>query len=114
MSYFRVLARADVFSGGVFMKQGKTMEMGELVKLYLLQTGLMGPFKEREACRLWPEVVGRLVASRTTRVWMEKGVMRVRFSSAVVRQEVALVKEGVMEALNERLGGRVVRDIVLY
>jgi predicted nucleic acid-binding Zn ribbon protein len=94
------------------MKQGKTLRLDELVNLYLKQSGLDRRYKEMEACRLWPEVVGRAIAGYTREVSLEGGTLLVRFTSAVARHEIMMVKEGVMQALNDRLGERVVTDLV--
>jgi predicted nucleic acid-binding Zn ribbon protein len=94
------------------MKQAKTRKLDELVNLYLKQAGLDRKFKEMEACRAWPEVVGQAIAARTTEVSAHDGRLFVRFSSPVVRNEMAMVKEGVIKVLNERLGGDVVREII--
>ncbi|MDR2130218.1 MAG: DUF721 domain-containing protein [Odoribacteraceae bacterium] len=94
------------------MKQAKTQKLDELVALYLKQTGLDRKFKEMEACRVWPEVVGQAIATRTREVTMTGGKLFVRFTSSVVRSEMAMVKEGVIRALNDRLGEDVVTDII--
>jgi hypothetical protein len=86
--------------------------MDELVNLYLKEAGLDRRFREMEACRVWPEVVGSVIAARSVEVNVVRGKLFVRFTSAVVRQEVMMVKEGVIRALNERLGATVVTDIV--
>lgn len=95
------------------MKQGKTLPIDELVELYLKQSGLYRQFKEREACSLWNEVVGQMIASRTRKVSISNGVLFVSFTSSVVRNEIMMVKEGVIQALNARLGECIVKDIVM-
>ena len=44
---------------------------------------------------------------------MADGRLFVSFSSAVVRSEMALVKEGLMRALNDRVGSAVVKEIII-
>ena len=46
-------------------------------------------------------------------VSMADGRLFVSFSSAVVRSEMALVKEGLMRALNDRVGSAVVKEIII-
>ena len=95
------------------MKQGKTLPIDELVELYLKETGLYQKFKEREVCNMWKEVVGQMIASRTRKVSMSNGVLFFSFTSSVVRYEIMMVKEGVIQALNARLGECIVKDIVI-
>ena len=95
------------------MKEGKVKRIDELVGQVLRQMGLEQRFKEQEVCEVWAEVVGHAIASRTTGVSMADGRVVVSFSSAVVRSEMAVVKEGLMRALNDRVGSAVVKEIII-
>ena len=89
------------------------MKMDELMRLYLKQMGLTQRFKEREVCQLWPEVVGGMIASKTKNLRMVDGKLFVRFSSSVVKNEILLVKEGLLKALNDRVGEGVVKELIV-
>ena len=95
------------------MKQGKTLTMDELVNLYLEQMGLSRQFKEREVCQVWPDVVGGMIASRTKSVSISEGRLFVAFTSAVVRNEIMMVKDGLIKALNDKLGEQIIKGIVI-
>ncbi|MDR2413806.1 MAG: DUF721 domain-containing protein [Odoribacteraceae bacterium] len=94
------------------MKQAKTLKLEELMGLYLKQTGLDRKFKEMEACLAWPEVVGRVIAAYTDEVKLIDGKLFVRFTSPVVKNEMSMLKEGVLKALNDQIGEQVVKDII--
>lgn len=96
------------------MKQGKTLTMDELVNLYLEQMGLSRQFKEREVCQVWPDVVGGMIASRTKSLRISEGKVFVSFTFSVVKNEILMVKEGLIKALNDRVGDNVVKDIVVF
>lgn len=96
------------------MKQGKTLTMDELVNLYLEKMGLSRQFKEREVGQVWPEVVGGMIASRTKSLRVSEGKIFVSFTSSVVKNEILMVKEGLIKALNDRVGSEIVKDIVVY
>lgn len=95
------------------MKEGKAKGIDELVWKVLRQMGLEQRFKEQEVCDVWQEVVGPAFASRTRKVSMADGRLFVVFDSAVVRNEILLVKEGLMRALNDRVGSGVVKEIII-
>ena len=94
------------------MRQARTWKIDELVKLYLKRSGIGTKLKEMEAREAWPVVVGQAIAGYTSDVEMKDGRMVVRLTSAVVRNELGMVKEGIIRALNDRLGEEVVQDIV--
>jgi predicted nucleic acid-binding Zn ribbon protein len=64
-----------------------------------------------EVQRAWPEAAGPAFASRSEPVSEQAGVVRVACSSSVWAQELDLMSEGVLAALNERLGRPVVKRL---
>lgn len=96
------------------MKQGKTLTMDELVELYLEEMGLSRQFKEREVCQVWSDVVGGMIASRTKSMRISDGKVFVSFTSSVVKNEILMVKEGLIKALNDRVGSDIVKDIIVF
>ncbi len=95
------------------MKEGKTKRIDELVDQVLEGMGLYQKFKEHEVCTVWPEVVGQMIASRTKGLEVVDGKLFVTFTSAVVKHEILLVKEGLVRALNDRVGREVIREIII-
>lgn len=95
------------------MKEGKTKPIDELVAQVLRQMGLEQKFKEYEVRQIWPEVVGQMIASRTKSLEVREGKLFVTFTSAVVRNEIMMVKEGLTKALNDRVGAEVIQEIVI-
>lgn len=95
------------------IRENRTQKIDGLVEAVLKQMGLYQQYKEREICNIWPEVVGQMIASRTKSVSMTNGRLLVAFSSAVVRNEIMMVKEGLIKALNDKLGEQIVKEIVI-
>ena len=96
------------------IRDNKTQKIDELVEAVLKQMGLYQKFKEREVCNVWPEVVGQMIASRTKSLRISEGKVFVSFTSSVVKNEILMVKEGLIKALNDRVGDNVVKDIVVF
>lgn len=88
--------------------------MEELITLYLKQMGLARQFKEREVCQIWSEVVGKMIASRTKSLHVSNGKLLVSFTSSVVKNEILMVKEGLIKALNDRIGETIIKDIIAF
>lgn len=95
------------------IRDNKTQKIDELVEAVLKQMGLYQKFKEREVCNIWSEVVGQMIASRTKSVSVSDGRLFVVFSSAVVKNEIMMVKEGLIRALNDKLGEQIIKDIII-
>ena len=95
------------------MKEGKTKKIDELVDQVLKGLGIYNQYKEQEIFVVWPEVVGKMIADRTQKLEMVNGKLFVSFASAVVRNEILMVKEGLIKALNERMGQEIVKEIII-
>lgn len=95
------------------MREGKIQKIDELVDQILEEAGITQRFKEHEVCAVWPEVVGGMIASRTKEIRVADGRLFVAFTSAAVRNEILMVREGLTKALNDRVGREVIREIVI-
>lgn len=95
------------------MKEGKTKKIDELVIQVLRGMGLEQKFKEHEICRIWPEVVGQMIASRTKSLHVIEGKLFVTFTSSVVKNEILMVREGLTKALNDKVGAEVIKEIII-
>jgi hypothetical protein len=89
------------------------LPLSEVVRAELNTLGLSERLREAEIWRLWPEIVGPAIAFRATPLRIIRGVLTVAVSSGPWKQELAFLKMTMIEKLNNRLGGEVVRDIVL-
>lgn len=95
------------------INQGKTLKLDQLVDMVLKQAGLYRGYKECEVTRIWPEVVGKMIASKTKNLHIKEGKLWVTFTSSVVKNEMMMVKEGLLTALNEKVGEQVVKEIII-
>ena len=85
----------------------------DVVREELSALGLSDRLKEAEIWRLWPEIVGQTIASRAMPLRIIKGTLTVAVSSGPWKQELTFLKTAMIEKLNARLGGVIVREIVL-
>lgn len=89
------------------------LPLSDVVRAELNTLGLAERLREAEIWRLWPEIVGPAIATRAMPLRIIKGVLTVAVSSGPWKQELSFLKVAMIEKLNNRLGGDVVRDILL-
>lgn len=73
---------------------------------------LRGKFEETSMVALWPELMGRAVANRTTQIYVHQKKLFVRIESSVIKNELLMVRTGIIQKLNERAGSEVITEIV--
>ena len=84
----------------------------------IFQEGLKGSgfaerLREAGIWSIWTDVVGATVASRAQPLRIINGTLTVAVSSGPWMQELTFLKGMMKQKLNDRLGGEVVRNIVL-
>lgn len=75
-------------------------EMGELVSQMKVE-------------RTYRALVGDLISRLTSSIVFTDGTLRLRLLSAALRQEITMRRESLRAAINEHLGGEVVKKIVV-
>jgi hypothetical protein len=61
----------------------------------------------------WNEVLGNNVARATTKLFIKNRVLFVYLKSPVVRNELMMLKTGIIKSLNEKVGEKIIDDIVI-
>ena len=95
------------------MRRSRTQKIEELVKLVLKEQGLDVKLKELELIKAWENVIGTNVANATTDLYIKNRKLFVHVRSSIVRNELMLIKTGLILALNKEVEGKIIDDIVI-
>lgn len=68
---------------------------------------------EKRVTKGWYEVLGEGVAEYTSNVYFNRGVLIVYLKSSVLRAELMMNKQGLIDKLNEHAEMNIIRDIHL-
>jgi chromosome condensin MukBEF MukE localization factor len=88
----------------ITLKEGIT----KLLSVYRLK----GKFDETSVLALWPEIMGKAVANRTTQIYIAHKKLFVRIESSVIKNDLLMIRTGIIQTLNERAGSEVITEIV--
>lgn len=73
---------------------------------------LRGKYDETGVVAHWPDLMGKAIANRTTQIYVSNKKLFVRLESSVIKNELLMVKTGIIQKLNERAGSDVINEIV--
>jgi len=93
-------------------KWDTSKRLSEVVMEYMRDSNLSKAMLENRAISLWQAVVGPTAQRTTKRVYMNDGTMVVEMTSSVVRHELLMLKNHIINRLNEAIGEKVVQDII--
>jgi predicted nucleic acid-binding Zn ribbon protein len=94
------------------MRRSNTQTLGEVIREYLKTLDIENKLNEVRLIDSWPEIVGTVLAKRTSRLNIKNRVLFVSTLSSVVRSELLLIRQGLVKALNEKAGASVIDEIV--
>jgi predicted nucleic acid-binding Zn ribbon protein len=95
------------------MRKSNTQPLGEVIHDYLKALDIDNKLQEIRLIDSWPKVVGIAVAKKTDRLFIKNKVLFVYLNSSIVRSELLRIREGLIKALNDQAGIKLIEDIVL-
>ncbi|KAA6334243.1 hypothetical protein EZS27_017422 [termite gut metagenome] len=93
------------------MKRKNVEHIGKLVYQFLRQEGLETPLYEQRLIDSWNKL-SPAITSYTKELYIRNQILYVHLTSAVLRQELIMNREALVRHLNERVGARVITNIV--
>ena len=81
----------------------------EFVETNKLETGL----NKVNVADAWAKLMGNGVNNYTTAVMLEKETLHVQLSSSVLREELGYGKEKIIRMLNEEIGKKIIKKLIL-
>lgn len=94
------------------MRRSYYRPISEVIKEYLEDLKLTNKLKEYEAIKLWEELLGKSVASRTKEIKIKDGTLYVKIGSTLVKQELLMIKDSIIQKINDKIGDEIVNNIV--
>jgi hypothetical protein len=95
------------------MKRNQTVTLKEALALYIEGLKIKGKLDEVGLVSSWEKVVGKTVAKATRNIYIHDRKLFVFLNSSVVRNELSMIREPLIERLNEVAGQTIIDDIVL-
>ena len=69
-------------------------------------------FDETSILSVWPVILGTAVAKRSKQIYIHDKKLFLRIESSVIKNELILVCQGIIEKLNEHAGSEVITEMI--
>ncbi len=73
---------------------------------------IKGKTDQARIIALWEELMGKTIATRTSKMFFKNKVLYVELTSAPLKQELTLAKTKIMTLLTDKVGHQAIEDIV--
>ncbi len=95
------------------MRKDRDLNIKDAVDQLLDVYKLRRKFDETALIAAWPEIIGRGIASRTKQLYIRDKKLFINVESAVIKNELFLIKSQIISRLNEHVGQEVIEDLVI-
>ena len=120
------LRNPDLYYCGLYLSKSLNVEIDEeKVKNFLLEvyseiideflkgSGLSRKLKKSRIINHWEELMGKAIANRTTSIYIKNKTLFVTLNSSVVKNELMMMRQQIIDALNKHAGEKIIEKIVI-
>ncbi|WMW78504.1 DUF721 domain-containing protein [Flavobacterium sp. 20NA77.7] len=86
--------------------------IGDIMKEFIKESKLEKGLDVVQVKELWASLMGPTIVNYTTQVDFYKNILYVTLSSAVLKQELALGKQKIIDLINKELQKKLVKDLI--
>ncbi len=94
------------------MRRRNTETIRDVIEQFLKQKKLDKPLFEKKIVDAWPEVLGKNIMSYTGNLSVKNRKLYVTITSSVLRHDLFISRENIVESLNKHVGSHVIDEIV--
>ena len=87
--------------------------LAEAVQQFLNQSKLKGSMQAFQIEDAWEKIMGKTIARYTDKIQINGNTLYISTSVAPLKQELLYQKEKIIERVNEALGEKVVKEVVI-
>jgi predicted nucleic acid-binding Zn ribbon protein len=87
--------------------------LGDALKLFLNQSRLKGSIMALKIDEVWEKIMGKTIARYTEKIEIHGQTLYITTHVAPLKQELLYKKERIMELVNEALGEKLIKEVVI-
>lgn len=94
------------------MRRRNAQSLHDILDESLKSLQIDGKLYETRLISAFPEIVGSGIAAHTRNVYIQRSILYVQMDSAVIRNELQMMRQSLIEHLNRQVGHETIKDIV--
>mgnify|MGYP006139186663 FL=1 len=95
------------------MRGNNNRKVGDIIRKLMKNPKLAEKLDKLDAIDAWEEIIGAPLCKYITSQKIYKGILYVKLKSAVVRNELSYKKLEFIRQINQKIGKKLITDIVL-
>lgn len=94
-------------------RNGDSESIKNILNNLFQDSNLEPKFLESKIPAIWNEVVGKYISERTSKIYSKNGLLFVHITSAPLKNEMMMNREKIITLLNDELGKKVVKELII-
>jgi hypothetical protein len=94
------------------MRKTNDKSLKEAIEQMLQVYKIKKRYDETSVIAHWPELVGKMVASRTKELFVRDKKLFLRIESSVIKNELMLMRSQIITKINDEAKGKLVEEII--
>ncbi len=95
------------------MRRSEIHSLGSAIKTFLKESKFDKKLAEVDAVNSWESIIGKPIARATSNIYIQNGTLHVHLKSSIVRNELFMMRNDIIRAVNDHAGREIVKEIVL-
>ncbi|MBL7696603.1 MAG: DUF721 domain-containing protein [Chitinophagaceae bacterium] len=89
------------------------ISLGDALRQFLNQSRLKGPIQALQIEDVWEEIMGKTIARYTDKLKIHGSTLYISTTVAPLKQELLYQKEKIIQRVNEALGEKTIKEVVI-
>lgn len=94
------------------MKKREPLSIGEIIGQFIAENKMEQKLDETQVMRLWPRIAGETANAYTQSMYVRNRILYVHLTSAVLRNELMLLRSELLRRFNDEFGHPVIDNII--
>jgi len=95
------------------MRKSNTQPIHEVIRDLLKEMNIDRKLKEVSLVSRWESLMGRTVGVRTKQIYIRNRILYVQVTSSVLKNELLMMRQNIIDRLNEDAGEKLIDQMVI-
>ena len=94
------------------MRRTETQKLADVIKDYLKENQLEKKLNTNRVSAHWEELMGKFIASNTTKVFIKDKTLFLQIKSPALKNELLMTRGKIVSMLNKKMEGKYIEKVV--
>jgi predicted nucleic acid-binding Zn ribbon protein len=104
---------AKLLPGNYYLRSMGEYSLGEAIKEFLSKSRLKNYMQAIRIEEVWEQIMGKTIAKYTEKIVIQGDKLYITTYVAPLKQELLYQKETIMQRVNEALGEKVIKEVII-